>query len=142
MNNNAVKGGMSPMVIGVVGLLLCVSSSAAAALMMGGDDDAKKPSTEPSAAGPSAAGPSSAGPPPVPWSDWRIENGIDYPGNDLFHYHPNSTPIGEKSVCLEKCKELSNCKLVTFNNTETLCWGKSQAQNQRPHGDRNNYYKP
>jgi hypothetical protein len=38
---------VNPAVIGVVGMLLCVSSSAAA-LMMGGDDD-KKPATGPSA---------------------------------------------------------------------------------------------
>jgi hypothetical protein len=38
----------NPMVIGVVGLLLCLSSSAGAALMMGGDDDDKKPATGPS----------------------------------------------------------------------------------------------
>ena len=31
---------MNPAVIGVVGMLLCLSSSASAALMMGGDDDA------------------------------------------------------------------------------------------------------
>ena len=40
---------MNPAVIGVVGMMLCLSSSASAALMMGGDDDDKKPATGPSA---------------------------------------------------------------------------------------------
>ena len=39
---------MNPAVIGVVGMMLCLSSSAGAALMMGGDDDDKKPATGPS----------------------------------------------------------------------------------------------
>jgi|SRR6056300_1020913 len=72
---------------------------------------------------------------------WRIENGVDYPGNDIFHYHPKSNPKANQSVCLKKCNDMSNCKLVTFNNAKTLCWGKSRAANKKPRGDRNNYFK-
>jgi hypothetical protein len=81
--------------------------------------------------------------PPEPYADWRVEEGIDYPGNDIFHYWPgHATTKASKEVCLDKCKEMSNCKLVTFNNDKTLCWGKSTAANKRSHGDRNNYFKP
>jgi len=75
-----------------------------------------------------------------PYADWSVEEGRDYPGNDIFHYHPNSTIKATKDVCLDKCEDMTNCKLVTFNNENTLCWGKSSTGG-RAHGDRNNYFK-
>ena len=72
---------------------------------------------------------------------WRVEERIDYPGGDIFHYHPNSNPIANEKVCLDKCMSMDNCKLVTFNKAKTLCWGKKVANNRREHGDRFNYFK-
>ena len=134
-----------PMLAGVGLLLVCCSSSSFAASMMGGSGD--------SGSGDSGSGDSGSGdsggsggpppPPPEPYADWRVEEGIDYPGNDIFHYWPgHATTKASKEVCLDKCEEMSNCKLVTFNNDKTLCWGKSTAANKREHGDRNNYFKP
>ena len=80
--------------------------------------------------------------PDAPPSDpYRVEAGIDYPGSDIFHYWPGGAIKATKDVCLDKCTELPACKLVTFNNAETLCWGKSAANNKKTHGDRNNYFK-
>ena len=124
-----------PMLAGVGLLLVCCSSSSVAAAMMGGQGGS----------GGSGGSDGSGGPPPPPtdpFADWTVEEGIDYPYNDIFHYHPNSTIKSSKEVCLTKCKEMSNCKLVTFNNDKTLCWGKSKAENKMAHGDRNNYFKP
>ena len=122
-----------PMLAGVGLLLVCCSSSSFAASMMGGSGD--------SGSGDSGSGDSAT--PPEPYADWRVEEGIDYPGNDIFHYWPgHATTKASKEVCLDKCKEMSNCKLVTFNNDKTLCWGKSTAANKREHGHRNNYFKP
>lgn len=146
-----------PMLAGVGLLLVCCSSSSFAASMMGGSGDS---GSGDSGSGDSGSGDSSSGdsgsgdsgsgdsptppaPPPEPYADWRVEEGIDYPGNDIFHYWPgHATTKASKEVCLDKCKEMSNCKLVTFNNDKTLCWGKSTAANKRAHGDRNNYFKP
>lgn len=128
-----------PMLAGVGLLLVCCSSSSVAAAMMGEGKSTDEPSKSDS--GDSGSGDSPT-PPPEPFADWTVEEGIDYPGNDIFHYHPNSTTKSSKEVCLTKCKEMSNCKLVTFNNDKTLCWGKSTAANKREHGDRNNYFKP
>ena len=124
-----------PMLAGVGLLLVCCSSSSFAASMMGGSGD--------SGSGDSGGSGGPPPPPPEPYADWRVEEGIDYPGNDIFHYWPgHATTKASKEVCLDKCEEMSNCKLVTFNNDKTLCWGKSTAANKREHGDRNNYFKP
>ena len=144
-----------PMLAGVGLLLVCCSSSSFAASMMGGGKSTDEPSKNDSGSGDSSSGDSGSGdsgsgdsptppaPPPEPYADWRVEEGIDYPGNDIFHYWPgHATTKASKEVCLDKCKEMSNCKLVTFNNDKTLCWGKSTAANKRAHGDRNNYFKP
>ena len=134
-----------PMLAGVGLLLVCCSSSSLMVGMMGGEktveETASKPSKSDSDDTEAKAAPDSSAP-PEPYADWRVEEGIDYPYNDIFHYHPNSTIKSSKEVCLDKCKEMSNCKLVTFNNDKTLCWGKSKAENKREHGDRNNYFKP
>ena len=79
-----------------------------------------------------------AAPPPKPYT---IEVGIDYPGSDIFHYSPDGAIKATKDVCLDKCTDLPACKLVTFNNAETQCWGKYAAENKRDHNDRNNYFK-
>tara|TARA_B100000401_G_scaffold209128_1_gene141299 strand:+ start:2351 stop:2752 length:402 start_codon:yes stop_codon:yes gene_type:complete len=133
------------MLAGVGLLLVCCSSSSLMVGMMGGEktveETASKPSKSDSDDTEAKAAPDSSTP-PEPYADWRVEEGIDYPYNDIFHYHPNSTIKSSKEVCLDKCKEMSNCKLVTFNNDKTLCWGKSKAENKREHGDRNNYFKP
>ncbi len=139
-----------PMLAGVGLLLVCCSSSSLMAGMLGGGKTVEETASEPSKSdsgdsGDSGGSSDSGGsppPPPEPYADWRVEEGIDYPYNDIFHYHPNSTIKSSKEVCLDKCKEMSNCKLVTFNNDKTLCWGKSKAENKREHGDRNNYFKP
>ena len=133
-----------PMLAGVGLLLVCCSSSSFAASMMGGGKSADEPSKSDSGTGGSGdSGTGASATPPEPYADWRVEEGIDYPGNDIFHYWPgHATTKASKEVCLDKCKEMSNCKLVTFNNDKTLCWGKSTAANKREHGDRNNYFKP
>lgn len=139
-----------PMLAGVGLLSACCISSSFAASMMGGGKSTDEPSKSDSSSGDSSSGDSGSGdsptppaPPPEPYADWRVEEGIDYPGNDIFHYWPgHATTKASKEVCLDKCKEMSNCKLVTFNNDKTLCWGKSTAANKRAHGDRNNYFKP
>lgn len=132
-----------PMLAGVGLLLVCCSSSSFVASMMGGGKSTDEPSKSDSGdSGDSGSGDSPALP-PEPFADWTVEEGIDYPGNDIFHYWPgHATTKASKEVCLTKCKEMSNCKLVTFNNDKTLCWGKSTAANKRAHGDRNNYFKP
>jgi hypothetical protein len=66
---------MNPAVIGVVGMLLCLSSSASAALMMGGDDDDKKPATGPSATGPSTVDPRKD----------KTTTANDYAGGSMIH---------------------------------------------------------
>ena len=140
-----------PMLAGVGLLLVCCSSSSLIAGMMGGGKTVEETASEPSKSdsgdsGDSGGSSDSGGsppPPPEPYADWRVEEGIDYPGNDIFHYWPgHATTKASKEVCLDKCEEMSNCKLVTFNNDKTLCWGKSTAANKREHGDRNNYFKP
>ena len=88
-----------------------------------------------------AAGEGAAPDPPPPSDSYRIEVGIDYPGSDIFYYSPDGDIKATKDVCLDKCTDLPACKLVTFNNAETLCWGKSAANNKKTHGDRNNYFK-
>ena len=113
----------------VLVLLLCISSSVGAALMMGGEKE-------------SVVATKTAKIPVKAEADpYRIETGIDYPGSDIFHYWPGGAIKATKDVCLDKCTELPNCKLVTFNNIHSLCWGKSAANNKRKHGDRNNYFK-
>jgi len=118
---------------------------------MGGGKTVEETASEPSKSdsgdsGDSGGSSDSGGsppPPPEPYADWRVEDHIDYPGNDIFHYWPgHATTKSSKEVCLDKCKEMSNCKLVTFNNDKTLCWGKSKAENKMAHGDRFNYFKP
>ena len=126
-----------------VGLLVVCGSSSVAAMMMGGGEESPTvatKTTEPSTSGGSDDS-GGSGTPTEPYVDWRVEEGHDYPGNDIFHYHPNSTTKATKEVCLDKCDDMSNCKLVTFNNEKTLCWGKSTTGG-RAHGDRNNYFKP
>jgi hypothetical protein len=127
----------------VLVLLLCISSSVGAALMMGGEKEsvvatktAKIPVKAEAEATKTAKIPVKAEADP-----YRIETGIDYPGSDIFHYWPGGAIKATKDVCLDKCTELPNCKLVTFNNIHSLCWGKSAANNKRKHGDRNNYFK-
>ena len=140
-----------PMLAGVGLLLVCCSSSSVMAGMMGGGKTVEETASEPSKSDSGDSGDSGvtedkttvdSSTVPDPYADWTVEEGIDYPYNDIFHYHPNSTIKSSKKVCLDKCKEMSNCKLVTFNNDKTLCWGKSKAENKREHGDRNNYFKP
>ena len=139
---------MDPKIIAaVVLLLLCCSSSSIAAMTMGGggddtskspgDSSAKKSEKEPE----KEATPPAPPPPPRERFEWKVEGGIDYPYNDLYHYHEKSTPIGSKEACLDKCAEMENCKFVTFNNELTKCWGKSQKGNQVSHGGRVNYFK-
>src|SRR6056300_1584847 len=111
-------------IIGVVVLMVVCSSSSAAMLMMGGEEK-----------------PSEASPVASPAAKWRVEERIDYPGNDIFHYHPKSKPVANERVCLDKCMSMNNCKLVTFNKAKTLCWGKKAAANRKNHGDRFNYFK-
>ena len=127
--------------------MMCLSSSSMAALMMGGGEEADGSGAGGAGAGAGAGGAGTgdsgdSGDSPEPYADWTVENGVDYPGSDIFHYHPNSDIKASKDVCLDKCEEMSNCKLVTFNNDKTLCWGKTKAENKRDHSDRNNYFKP
>ena len=133
-----------PMIAAGVGLLVVCSSSSAAAMMMGGKEKedpvvATKDVDSDDSDDDSDSG--GSGTTTEPYADWRVEEGHDYPDNDIFHYHPNSTTKASKEVCLDKCDDMSNCKLVTFNNEKTLCWGKSTTGG-RAHGDRNNYFKP
>jgi hypothetical protein len=126
-----------------VGLLVVCSSSSAAAMMMGGKEKedpvvATKDADSDDDSGSDDEDAAPDAPPPDPY---RIEAGIDYPGSDIFHYWPGGAIKATKDVCLDKCTELPACKLVTFNNAETLCWGKSAANNKKTHGDRNNYFK-
>jgi hypothetical protein len=79
---------------------------------------------------------------PDPFPNWRFERNIDYPGNDVFHLHSQSSPIANRINCITKCNQMGNCNLVTMNNAHTLCWGKSKAANSRPQGDRMNFFKP
>lgn len=134
---------MAAIAVAGVGMMMVCSSSLAAVMMMGGGNSTDEPSKSDSGdSGDSGDSPTPPASPPEPFADWTVEEGIDYPYNDIFHYHPNSTIKASKEVCLTKCKEMSNCKLVTFNNDKTLCWGKSKAENKMTHGDRNNYFKP
>ena len=137
-----------PMLAGVGLLSMCCISSSIAASMMGGETiEETKPvetvSDDSDDSGDSGDSGDSddSDDSPEPYADWTVEEGHDYPGNDIFHYHPNSDIKASKDVCLDKCDEMSNCKLVTFNNDKTLCWGKSTTGGHR-HGDRNNYFKP
>ena len=128
-----------PMLAGVGLMMVCCSSSSAFMMMGGdGDDDKKKKKDSDDDSGSDDEDAAPDAPPPDPY---RIEAGIDYPGSDIFHYWPGGAIKATKDVCLDKCTELPACKLVTFNNAETLCWGKSVAENKRDHGDRNNYFK-
>ena len=78
----------------------------------------------------------------VAMAGWKIEDNIDYPdGTNLFHYYATSTPKASEAVCLDKCKTTPNCKLVTFNKSKTLCWGKSDIKTKVPNTDRINYFK-
>ena len=130
---------MDPKIVAAFGLLcLCSISSSIAASMMGGSETIEETKSAETDSGDSG----DSGDSPEPYADWTVENGVDYPYNDIFHYHPNSDIKASKDVCLDKCEEMSNCKLVTFNNEKTLCWGKTKAENKRDHGDRNNYFKP
>ena len=131
-----------PMLAGVGLLMVCCSSSSVAASMMGGSEETKPVATKSAESSDDSGDSSDSGDSPEPYADWTVENGVDYPGSDIFHYHPNSDIKASKDVCLDKCEEMSNCKLVTFNNEKTLCWGKTKAENKRDHGDRNNYFKP
>ena len=128
-----------PMLAGVGALSMsCICSSLVAGAMGGSGGSGGSGDS-----GGSGGSPPPPPPPTEPFADWTVEEGIDYPGNDIFHYWPgHATTKASKEVCLTKCKEMSNCKLVTFNNDKTLCWGKSTAANKRAHGDRNNYFKP
>ena len=108
--------------------------------------------SRPSATGPSR--PSATGPGPAPPTttvgntSWTIEDNTDYaaipgtPTNNLFHYHTTSNPKASEVVCLEKCKNTPNCKLVTFNKAKTLCWGKNNALSKQSHTDRISYFNP
>ena len=131
-----------PMLAGVGLLMVCCSSSSVAASMMGGSEETPPVATKSAESSDDSSDSSDSGDSPEPYADWTVENGVDYPYNDIFHYHPNSDIKASKDVCLDKCDEMSNCKLVTFNNDKTLCWGKTKAENKRDHGDRNNYFKP
>ena len=126
-----------------VGLLVVCGSSSAAAMMMGGKEKedpvvATKDADSDDSDDDSDSG--GSGTTTEPYADWRVEEGHDYPGNDIFHYWPGGDIKATKEVCLDKCEGMSNCKLVTFNNEKTLCWGKSTTGG-RAHGDRNNYFK-
>ena len=128
-----------PMLAGVGLMMVCCSSSSAFMMMGGdGDDDKKKKKDSDDDSGSDDEDAAPDAPPPDPY---RIEAGIDYPGSDIFHYWPGGAIKATKDVCLDKCTELPACKLVTFNNAETLCSGKSAANNTKTHGDRNNYFK-
>ena len=113
-------------ILGVIAV--CVSSSVAATLYLSGDKETPSPPSAP------AEEPAPSIPP-----GWRVEERVDYPGNDIFHYHPGSNPVASESVCLDKCASMDNCKLVTFNKSKTLCWGKNITRID--HGDRFNYFK-
>ena len=131
-----------PMIAAGVGLLVVCSSSSAAAMMMGGGEEGPTvatKTTEPSTSGGSDDS-GGSGTTTEPYADWRVEEGHDYPGNDIFHYWPGGDIKATKEVCLDKCEDMSNCKFVTFNNEKTLCWGKSTTGGSA-HGDRNNYFK-
>jgi hypothetical protein len=128
------------MLAGVGLLVVCCSSSSA--FMMMGSEDPVVPKTPTKKSPEQIEADEDAAPDPPPPSDsYRIEVGIDYPGSDIFYYSPDGDIKATKDVCLDKCTDLPACKLVTFNNAETLCWGKSVAENKRDHGDRNNYFK-
>ena len=128
---------MDPKIIGAFGILcLCSISSSIAASMMG-DGETTDP-VVPKTPEQIKADEAKAAPPPKPYT---IEVGIDYPGSDIFYYSPDGAIKATKDVCLDKCTDLPACKLVTFNNAETHCWGKYAAENKRDHNDRNNYFK-
>ena len=91
------------MLAGVGLLMVCCSSSSVAASMMGGSETIEE--TKPVETDSGDSGDS-----PEPYADWTVENGVDYPGSDIFHYHPNSDIKASKDVCLDKCEEMSNCK--------------------------------
>ena len=123
---------MDPKIIAALVLLLvcCCSSSMAMMMSGGGDEGGDEPASLGPSTGPSASQRSEEEEeeevPPRDRFEWEVEGGIDYPYNDLYHYHENSTPVGSKEACLDKCAEMENCQFVTFNNELTKCWGKSQ----------------
>ena len=130
---------MAAIAAGVGFLVVCGSSSAAAMMMGGKEKEDPVVATKDVDSDDSDSG--GSGTTTEPYADWRVEEGHDYPGNDIFHYWPGGDIKATKEVCLDKCEGMSNCKLVTFNNEKTLCWGKSTTGG-RAHGDRNNYFKP
>jgi len=127
---------MAAIAVAGVGLMMVCCSSSVAALMMGGSEETPAAPVAAGAGADTGSDDEDAAPDP-----YRIEAGIDYPGSDLFHYWPGGAIKATKDVCLDKCTDLPTCKLVTFNNAETLCWGKSAANNKKTHDDRNNYFK-
>lgn len=70
-----------------------------------------------------------------PFADWRLEENVDYPYNDIFSMK------GSKETCLERCEEMSNCKLVAFDSNNK-CWGKSAAENKLIRPGSITYFKP
>ena len=120
---------MNPAVIGVVGLLLCLSSSASAALMMGGDDDDKKPATGPSATGPSTV-PNVLTDPvgtPIQCTANDVGSGVNaavyrYMGGDELRHYPNP-PIASSwdpdwgSFKKIDCKGLTEGDKMPYNVT-------------------------
>lgn len=70
-----------------------------------------------------------------PFADWRLEENVDYPYNDVFSMK------GSKETCLERCEEMSNCKLVAFGSNNN-CWGKSAAENKLIRPGSITYFKP
>jgi len=82
--------------------------------------------------------------PSDPYADWKFVKGIDYPGKLIFTHSTHDVPPVSKEMCLNKCKESDRCKLVTFTQTENMCWGKETINEREAvyHGNRNNYFKP
>jgi len=105
---------MNPAVIGVVGMLLCVSSSAGAALMMGGDGDDD--------AGPLATGPSAAGPPPR--DKYKKFPDHDFTGGDIGCY-----PSTEAAACEAKCDADDKCVSYIHTANDKLCCIKHGTPN-------------
>lgn len=58
-----------------------------------------------------------------PFADWRLEENVNYPYNDIFNMK------GSEDDCLERCEGIPECRLVVFGSRDN-CWGKTAAENK------------
>lgn len=70
-------------------------------------------------------------------------NGMDYPGNDIFHrtFGKNVDQQAAAAACLTECSNRNDCAGVTFSNDRRNCWGKRKFENLGRNNDRRTFSK-